>query len=78
MAGNERKRRETMPVDGILLLNKPAGITSNRALQKVKRLLKARKGGHTGSLDPAATGMLPLCFGEATKVSAYLLEDDKN
>lgn len=77
MAGNERKRRETMPVDGILLLNKPAGITSNQALQKVKRLLKARKGGHTGSLDPAATGMLPLCFGEATKVSAYLLDADK-
>ncbi|MDH3266725.1 MAG: tRNA pseudouridine(55) synthase TruB [Gammaproteobacteria bacterium] len=65
------------PVDGVLLLNKPAGLTSNQALQKVKRLLNARKAGHTGSLDPAATGMLPLCFGEATKVCAFLLEADK-
>ena len=65
------------PVDGLLLLNKPAGITSNQALQKVKRLLQASKAGHTGSLDPAATGMLPLCFGEATKVCAYLLDADK-
>jgi tRNA pseudouridine55 synthase len=64
-------------VDGLLLLDKPAGMTSNRALQTVKRLLRARKAGHTGSLDPAATGMLPLCFGEATKVCAYLLEADK-
>lgn len=64
-------------VDGLLLLNKPAGLTSNRALQKVKRLLKAKKAGHTGSLDPAATGMLPLCFGEATKVCAFLLNADK-
>ena len=61
----------------MLLLNKPAGLTSNQALQKVKRLLNARKAGHTGSLDPAATGMLPLCFGEATKVCPYLLEADK-
>ena len=65
------------PVDGLLLLNKPAGLTSNQALQRVKRLLNARKAGHTGSLDPAATGMLPLCFGEATKVSAFLLDADK-
>ena len=64
-------------VDGLLLLNKPAGMTSNQALQKVKRLLRAKKAGHTGSLDPAATGMLPLCFGEATKICAYLLEADK-
>lgn len=64
-------------VDGLLLLNKPAGMTSNRALQTVRRMLSARKAGHTGSLDPAATGMLPLCFGEATKVCAYLLEADK-
>jgi tRNA pseudouridine55 synthase len=64
-------------VDGLLLLDKPAGITSNRALQTVKRLLKAKKAGHTGSLDPAATGMLPLCFGEATKVCAFLLDADK-
>ncbi len=68
-------RRE--PVDGLLLLNKPSGLTSNQALQRVKRLLRAKKAGHTGSLDPAATGMLPLCFGEATKVCAYLLQADK-
>ena len=61
----------------MLLLNKPAGVTSNQALQRVKRLLNARKAGHTGSLDPAATGMLPLCFGEATKVCAFLLDADK-
>ncbi len=64
-------------IDGLLLLNKPSGMTSNRALQIVKRLLNAKKAGHTGSLDPAATGMLPLCFGEATKVCAYLLDSDK-
>jgi tRNA pseudouridine55 synthase len=64
-------------VDGILLLNKPAGMTSNQALQRVRRLLNARKAGHTGSLDPSATGMLPLCFGEATKVCAFLLDADK-
>ena len=62
---------------GLLLLDKPAGVTSNGALQTVKRLLRAKKAGHTGSLDPAATGMLPLCFGEATKVCAYLLDADK-
>ena len=71
------KRRESRPVDGLLLLNKPAGLTSNQALQKVKRLLRARKAGHTGSLDPAATGMLPLCFGEATKICSFLLDADK-
>lgn len=70
-----RRRKEA--VDGLLLLNKPSGITSNRALQIVKRLLNAKKAGHTGSLDPSATGMLPLCFGEATKVCAYLLDADK-
>lgn len=71
------RRRNAAAVDGLLLLNKPAGLTSNQALQKVKRLLNAAKGGHTGALDPAATGMLPLCFGEATKVCAYLLDADK-
>ena len=75
MARSRHSRSE--PVDGVLLLNKPAGLTSNQALQRVKRLLNARKGGHTGSLDPAATGMLPLCFGEATKVCAFLLDADK-
>lgn len=73
---NDRPVRDA--VDGLLLLNKPAGLTSNQALQKVKRLLKAKKAGHTGSLDPAATGMLPLCFGEATKISAFLLGADKS
>jgi tRNA pseudouridine55 synthase len=78
MSGREgRRRRKGDRVDGVLLLDKPAGLTSNQALQRVKRLLNARKAGHTGALDPAATGMLPLCFGEATKVSAYLLGADK-
>lgn len=72
-----RRRRDATAVDGLLLLNKPAGMTSNQALQKVRRMLGARKAGHTGSLDPAATGMLPLCFGEATKLCAYLLDADK-
>jgi len=71
-------KRDADPVDGVLLLNKPSGMTSNRALQIVRKLLNARKAGHTGSLDPAATGMLPLCFGEATKVCAYLLNADKS
>ena len=75
MADTPRRRAE--PIDGLLLLNKPAGLTSNQALQRVKRLLNAKKAGHTGSLDPAATGMLPLCFGEATKVCPYLLNADK-
>ena len=76
MAASERHRASA--VDGLLLLNKPAGMTSNRALQTVRRLLQAKKAGHTGSLDPSATGMLPLCFGEATKVCAYLLDADKS
>jgi len=70
-------RRERRSVDGLLLLDKPIGITSNAALQRVKRLFRARKAGHTGSLDPLASGMLPLCFGQGTKVSAYLLDADK-
>jgi len=74
---SRRHHSRSEPVDGLLLLNKPAGLTSNQALQKVKRLLGAKKAGHTGSLDPAATGMLPLCFGEATKVCAFLLNADK-
>ncbi len=72
-----RSHSRSQPVDGVLLLNKPAGLTSNQALQRVKRLLGAKKAGHTGSLDPSATGMLPLCFGEATKVCAFLLDADK-
>ncbi|MGI9238793.1 MAG: tRNA pseudouridine(55) synthase TruB [Woeseiaceae bacterium] len=70
-------KRQKEAIDGLLLLNKPGGLTSNRALQIVKRHLNAKKAGHTGSLDPSATGMLPLCFGEATKVCAYLLDADK-
>jgi tRNA pseudouridine55 synthase len=66
-----------IPVHGVLLLNKPVGISSNAALQKAKWLLKAKKAGHTGTLDPFADGLLPLCFGEATKFSAYLLDADK-
>lgn len=72
-----RTHSRSAAIDGVLLLNKPAGLTSNQALQRVKRLLGAKKAGHTGSLDPAATGMLPLCFGEATKVCAFLLDADK-
>ena len=69
--------RRGRPVDGILLLDKPLGVSSNQALQSVKRLYEAAKAGHTGSLDPLATGVLPLCFGEATKFSQYLLDADK-
>lgn len=64
-------------VDGILLLDKPLGWSSNDALQKVRRLFRAEKGGHTGSLDPLATGLLPLCFGQATKLCGHLLDSDK-
>ncbi len=64
-------------VHGILLLDKPVNITSNSALQTVKRLYQARKAGHTGSLDPLASGLLPICLGEATKVSGFLLDTDK-
>ncbi|WP_028989252.1 tRNA pseudouridine(55) synthase TruB [Thermithiobacillus tepidarius DSM 3134] len=63
--------------DGILLLDKPEGVSSNAALQQAKRLLRLKKAGHTGSLDPLATGLLPLCFGEATKFSQFLLDADK-
>lgn len=64
-------------INGFLLLNKPIGISSNQALTEVKKLFRAKKAGHTGSLDPLASGMLPICFGEATKFSQYLLEADK-
>lgn len=65
-------------INGILLLDKPINVTSNGALQKIKRLFNAKKAGHTGSLDPIATGMLPICFGEATKFSQFLLDSDKS
>jgi tRNA pseudouridine55 synthase len=71
-------RNQGRQVNGILLLDKPLGVSSNQALQRVKRLYQARKAGHTGSLDPLATGLLPLCFGAATKVSAFLLDADKH
>ncbi|GAC1034449.1 tRNA pseudouridine(55) synthase TruB [Pseudomonas sp. No.21] len=74
MAQVKRIRRN---VSGILILDKPRGMSSNQALQKVRWLLNAEKAGHTGSLDPLATGVLPLCFGEATKFSQYLLDADK-
>jgi tRNA pseudouridine55 synthase len=64
-------------VDGVLLIDKPVGLSSNDALTKVKRIVNAKKAGHTGTLDPFATGLLPLCFGEATKFSQDLLEADK-
>jgi tRNA pseudouridine55 synthase len=72
-----RRQRKGRAVHGILLLDKPAGGSSNHALQRAKRLFGAKKAGHTGSLDPLATGMLPVCFGEATKLSAFLLDADK-
>ena len=70
-------RRRGDAVDGVMLLDKPLGLSSNRALQTVRRLLNAQKAGHTGTLDPLATGLLPLCFGNATKFSADLLHADK-
>jgi tRNA pseudouridine55 synthase len=76
---HKHKRHSNLrDVHGILLFDKPAGLTSNAALQAVKRLYRARKAGHTGSLDPLATGLLPLCFGEATKISGFLLDADKH
>jgi tRNA pseudouridine55 synthase len=73
-----RRNKKGRNVSGILLLDKPMGMTSNAALQAVKRLFDANKAGHTGSLDPLATGVLPLCFGEATKFSQYLLDANKH
>ena len=64
-------------IDGVFLLNKPLNISSNAALQKVRWLYRAQKAGHTGALDPLATGLLPICLGEATKFSHYLLDADK-
>ncbi len=75
---SRRSSKNRLDIDGVLLLDKPQGKTSNAALQRVKYLLNARKAGHTGSLDPLATGLLPLCFGEATKVSSYLLDANKH
>ena len=72
-----RRPKWGRPVNGLLLLNKPTGISSNQALQIVKRLCFAKRAGHTGALDPLATGMLPICLGEASKFSQFLLDTDK-
>ncbi|WP_027965819.1 tRNA pseudouridine(55) synthase TruB [Halomonas halocynthiae] len=71
------RRRRGLPVNGVLLLDKPQGASSNHALQRARRLFQAQKAGHTGTLDPMATGLLPVCFGEATKFSSGLLDSDK-
>ena len=71
------RQRRGLPVNGVLLLDKPKGVSSNHALQRVRRLFQAQKAGHTGTLDPMATGLLPICLGEATKFSSHLLEADK-
>src|SRR5687768_5257981 len=74
----QEQRKPRRAVHGILLLDKPKGSSSNAALQRVKHLYAAEKAGHTGNLDPLATGMLPVCLGEATKISAFLLDADKH
>ena len=75
---NKKNKRRGIAINGMLLLDKPAGLSSNQALQCVKRLFDARKAGHTGSLDPIATGLLPLCFGETTKICGLFLNADKH
>ncbi|SMB89996.1 tRNA pseudouridine synthase B [Pasteurella testudinis DSM 23072] len=72
-----KPRKRGRDIDGVVLLDKPQGLSSNDLLQKVKRLYQANKAGHTGALDPLATGMLPICLGEATKFSQFLLDADK-
>ncbi|WP_372590869.1 tRNA pseudouridine(55) synthase TruB [Guyparkeria sp.] len=71
------RKRRGRPINGIVLFDKPLGLSSNHALQRVKRLFQAAKAGHTGSLDPAASGLLPVCFGQATRISGLLLDADK-
>ncbi|ALM51077.1 tRNA pseudouridine(55) synthase TruB [Halomonas huangheensis] len=71
------RRRRGLPIDGVVLLDKPQGMSSNHALQRVRRLFQAQKAGHTGTLDPMATGLLPVLLGEATKFSQHLLDADK-
>ena len=70
-------KKEKQNIHGVVLLDKPTGMSSNKALQKVKHLFNAKKAGHTGSLDPLATGLLPICLGQATKISEYLLNSHK-
>lgn len=76
-AGGQRRRAPTVDVDGVVLLDKPEGLSSNAALQRARRCFNASKAGHTGTLDPMATGLLPVCFGDATKFSQGLLDADK-
>ena len=71
------KNRRGKPISGVVLVDKPAGMTSNAVVQRIKRIYTAQKAGHTGTLDPFATGLLPICLGEATKASAFLLDADK-
>jgi len=71
------KRKNKLNLNGIVVINKPKGLTSNRILQELKHLYNADKAGHTGTLDPMATGVLPICFGRATKIAQYLLDADK-
>lgn len=77
MAMNKPPRTVFRPLDGLLLFDKPPGLSSNQALQRARHLFRAEKAGHTGSLDPLATGLLPVCFGEATKIAGYLLGNRK-
>ena len=77
MSRSNQKKSKKLPINGVLMLDKPQGLSSNAALQRVKWLFQAAKAGHTGTLDPLATGLLPLCFGQATKVSEYCLGSDK-
>lgn len=71
------KNQNTIDINGVILLDKPLGLSSNKALQKVKKIFNAKKAGHTGSLDPLATGILPICLGQATKLSQFLLNANK-
>ena len=74
----QQAKAAKLPIDGVLLIDKPLGLSSNQILQRVKRLFNAKKAGHTGALDPLASGMLPICFGKATKFAQYLLDADKH
>jgi tRNA pseudouridine55 synthase len=76
-SGTMNRRTKYREIDGVLLLDKSTGLSSNRALQQARALLRAHKAGHCGSLDPLASGLLPICFGQATKFSSYLLDADK-
>ncbi len=77
MSSGKKPRRRWRSVHGLLLLDKPGGLTSNQALQQARHILNAAKAGHTGSLDPMATGLLPCCFGDATRLARFMLDSDK-